>query len=80
MSELATFSPFIKGTADHDSLPRIIVAVERDADDTRYFHTVDMNGRFELLSVYAVTVDWRYSPQTETWDDPNASPTPFGDE
>jgi hypothetical protein len=68
VSELSTFSPFIKAVADYDSLPRIITAVERAGDGTRYYHTVDMNGRFELLTTSSVTVDWRYDPQTETWD------------
>jgi hypothetical protein len=68
---VATYSPFIKAVCDHDSLPRIVTAIEV-LDGVRYYHTVDMSGRFEMLPVASVTVDWRYNPTTELWDDPNA--------
>jgi hypothetical protein len=78
---IATFSPFIKGVADYDSLPRIVIAVEVGSESgTRYFHTIDMNGTFELLPANGVTVDWRYNPATELWDDPNATRSTFDDE
>ena len=81
MADIATFSPPLKATAASDSLPRIVVGIGLTGD-TPFLVCVDMTGTMELLGMAELTVDWRYDPKTEMWDDVGAvvASGPFGEE
>jgi len=74
---IATFSPPFKAVAESDSLPRIVVAVEIEAYTnregetglSRRAHTVDMDGKLDVIPYEDLLVDWRYNPTTELWTD-----------
>lgn len=79
---ISTFSPPIKATAVKDSLPRILVAIGTTPETgDPYFVGVDGDGTVELLLLGDVTVNWRYDPKTELWEDSDtgAPEQAFGD-
>lgn len=78
---IATFSPPIKATAGVDSLPRILIGMGAEPETgSPYLIAVDGDGNIGMMMLTDVTVDWRYDPKSELWNDVNgADAAPFGD-